>query len=126
MRELAEELLAIEEAAHSEGHTPAQNAGRVYEKLRGQLTRFAGVDGFTSLFRRALAVARIEIPALECLQVKGDGSIEGFEAVSAAAADGGHEAAVVLTANLLTLLATFIGEPLTRRLVKDAWPDEIA
>ena len=37
--------------------------------------------------------------------------------------DGGAEAAVAITAHLLGLLVTFIGEPLTLRLVREAWPD---
>ena len=35
----------------------------------------------------------------------------------------GGEAAVAITAHLLGLLVTFIGEPLTLRLVREAWPD---
>ncbi len=37
--------------------------------------------------------------------------------------NGGVEAAVAITAHLLGLLVTFIGEPLTLRLVREAWPD---
>ena len=33
---------------------------------------------------------------------------------------------VVLVAHLLGLLATFIGESLTLRLARDAWPDAIS
>ena len=37
-------------------------AVRLCEKLRISLTRFAGADGFISLLRRALVLARAEVP----------------------------------------------------------------
>jgi hypothetical protein len=124
MRELAEKLLSIEDAGHSDEHAPAQKAGMVSERLRVHLTRFAGADGFTALIRRALTLSRADVPELQAATVKPDGSIEGLDAASKAATDGGREASIVLTTNLLNLLVTFVGEPLTRRLVNDAWPDE--
>ena len=87
------------------------------------LTRFAGADGFASLLRRALALARAEVPSLQTVTVKPDGSLEGLEALAADATNAGPEAAVAITAHLLGLLVTFIGEPLTLRLVREAWPD---
>ncbi len=92
---------------------------RVCEKLRISLTRFAGADGFTSLLRRALALARAEVPALHGVQVKADGSLEGLEELAADAGSGGVEAAVAITTHLLGLLVTFVGEPITLRLVRE-------
>ena len=37
----------------------------------------------------------------------------------------GADAAVAIIAHLLGLLVTFIGEPLTLRLVGEAWPDAL-
>ena len=34
-----------------------------------------------------------------------------------------NEAAVAILAHLLDLLITFIGQPLTMQLLKEAWPD---
>jgi hypothetical protein len=96
---------------------------RVFEKLRISLARFAGPDGFASLLRRALVLARAEVPALQSVEAKADGSIEGFERVAAQVGDGGADAAVAIIAHLLGLLVTFVGESLTLRLVRDAWPD---
>lgn len=98
-------------------------AVRVCEKLRISLTRFAGADGFTSLLRRALALARSEVPVLHGMQVKADGSLEGLEELVADHSSRGVEAAAAITTHLLGLLVTFIGEPLTLRLVREAWPD---
>ncbi len=92
------------------------------EKLRISLTRFAGAEGFSSLLRRAIALARTEVPALHGITVKADGSIEGLEELAEGAGSGGVEAAAALTAHLLGLLVTFIGEPITLRLVREAWP----
>ena len=88
----------------------------MFERLRVALARFAGSDGFTSLVRRALALASADDPALRQLSVKADGSVEGLERVAS-------DAVVAIVAQFLGLLVTFIGEPLTLRLVRDAWPD---
>ena len=126
IRDLARRLLAVEAASQSAADPRAPEAIRVCEKLRLSLTRFAGVDGFRSLLRRALALARAEVPALHGVTEKADGSIEGLEKVVADGGNsgvGGSDAAVAVTAHLLGLLVTFIGVPLTVCLVRQAWPD---
>lgn len=120
MRDLARRLLALEAASQSATDTHAHEAERVFEKLRISLTRFAGADGFTALSRRALALARADVPSLQSVKVDADGRLKGLEEV---AADTAIEATTAITAHLLGLLATFIGEPLTLRLVREAWPD---
>lgn len=122
MRDLAKRLLAANHAA-SDPHV--HEAVLVSEKLRVPLTRFAGTDGFASLLRRALALARAEVPTLQDARVSADGRLEGLEAPAstAGAGAGGSEAAVALTAQLLGLLVTFIGQPFTLRMVREAWPD---
>lgn len=122
-RDLARRLLAVEAASKIAPNAHVHEAVRVCEKLRISLTRFAGSDGFTSLLRRALTLARADDPLVETVKVKPDGSLEGLEALAVDATNGGPEAAVAITAHLLGLLVTFIGEPLTLRLVRDAWPD---
>jgi len=123
MKDLARSLLAAEAASHPDVDSQVHEALRVLEKLRISLTRFAGPDGFTALMRRALAMARGEVSSLQSVNILSDGSIKGLDEVSANSMDLGVEATVVITANLLTLLVTFIGEPLTIRLISDAWPD---
>ena len=99
-------------------------AVRVCEKLRVSLTRFAGADGFASLLRRALALARAEVPFAAQRQRRPTAPWKDLKSSSADAGTvGGVEAAVAITAHLLGLLVTFIGEPLTLRLVREAWPD---
>ena len=122
MRELARRLLAASQTA-SNPH--AHEAVLVIEKLRTSLTRFAGADGFASLLRRALLLASADVPALQSAKIGADGRLEGLEQLAADTGTGaaGGEAAVAITAHLLGLLVTFIGEPLTLTLVREVWSD---
>lgn len=122
MRELSWRLLTASRTA-SDSHV--HEAAVVSEKLRIPLTRFAGAEGFASLLRRALVLASAEVPALQNLKVGPEGRLEGFDQLAddTGTAAGGSEAAVAITAHLLGLLSTFIGERLTLRLIHEVWPD---
>jgi len=123
MRELAQRLLAVEAASRSATHAHLHEAVRVCEKLRTSLTRFAGADGFTSLLRRALVLARSEVPLLLNVEVEDDGGLRGLDELAAEERNGMSEATVAMTGHLLGLLVTFVGEPITLRLVREAWPN---
>ena len=122
MRDLARRLLAANQIASG---SQGDEAVVLIEKLRITLIKFAGAEGFTSLLRRALALARAEVPSLQNVEIGADGRLEGFEEIVAdkGAGGAGDEAAVAITAHLLGLLVTFIGEPLTLRLERAALPD---
>ena len=122
MRDLARRLLAASPTASG---SQVDEAVVLIEKLRITLIKLAGAEGFTSLLRRALALARAEVPSLQNVEIGADGRLEGFEEIVAdkGAGAAGDEAAVALTAHLLWLLVTFIGEPLTLRLERAALPD---
>jgi len=124
MRDLARRLLA---ASRTDSDLHVHEAAVVIEKLRIILTQFAGADGFASLLRRALVLASADVPSLQSVKIGADGRLEGFEQIVADKATGEarSEAAVAVTAHLLGLLVTFIGEPLTLRLVRAAWPDAL-
>jgi hypothetical protein len=117
IRSLARRLLA--ESHKSEPGATA--AVLVTEKLRAVLTRFAGAEGFSSLLRRALTLARAEAPALESVTIGQDGRLQGLETGSPAE-KAGAEAAEAIVSHLLALLVTFVGEPLTLQLVREGWP----
>lgn len=117
VRALAERLLAIE-AATSAGESFPPPAARLSQKLRVYLTRLIGPDGFTSIQKRALFLARADIPSLQTVTIRAEGHLEGIETLS----DGG-EAATAIIAHMLELLTAFIGESLTLRLMLDAFPD---
>jgi hypothetical protein len=124
IRDFARRLIALEAARDEPPVVGAREAVRVCEKLRRPLARLAGVAGFRSLMSRALALAKDEVSSLAAVQVRADGSLEGLDAAGPDRdAGAGGEGGVVVVAQLLGLLVTFIGEPLTLRLVRDAWPD---
>ena len=129
---LARRLLVLEQArvkstggARSTRGAPdaaSDPAARVCETLREILTAFAGTAGFRSLLTRALTLAEAQAPALACVQVLEDGSLSGLEQLGGASSKAATAAGRVLVAQLLDLLITFIGEPLTLQLVRIAWP----
>ena len=90
----------------------------VSEKLRRPLSTLAGSSGFRSLLARALTLAKAQDPRLSAVQVKPDGSLEGL-----GSGDQDAESGVILIAQLLELLVTFIGEGLVMNLVLDSWPN---
>ena len=93
----------------------------VSEKLRLPLSTLAGSSGFRSILARSLTLAKAQAPGLSAVQVKPDGSLEGLSYLGNQDQDA--EAGVILIAQLLGLLVTFIGEGLMLSLVLDAWPD---
>lgn len=95
-------------------------AFHVSEKLRHPLSALMGAIGFRALLARALTLAKAQLPSLNAVQVKRDGSLEGLNGLRN---DEAAEASVTLIAQLLGLLGTFIGENLMLRLVRDMWPD---
>jgi len=122
-KEFARRLLAYEAGSGKPADAKVSPAFRVCEKLRGPLGKLLGVGGFRSLLSRALALAGAEVPWLRALHIKADGSLEGLDELEAkldsrAVAEG----EVVLAAQLLGLLVTFIGAALTQRLLQDIWP----
>ena len=123
-RDLARRLLAHEAAADKTSLSTESTVIRVYEKLRRSLCTLAGVAGFRSLASRALMLAKAEAPSLSAMQVTADGSLQVLgETESQSDKYQAGEGGVILLAQLLGLLSTFIGEALTLRLVQDAWPD---
>jgi hypothetical protein len=124
IRNFARRLVALEVARDESPAVGARGAVRVCEKLRHPLTRLVGGAGFRSLMSRAVAVAKAEVPSLATVQIHADGTLAGLDGLQHDQdAGAGGEAEVVIIAHLLNLLVTFIGEPLTLHLVRDAWPD---
>jgi len=118
-RELARRLMALETSRDARPAKNGSDAARVCEKLRVPLVKLAGKAGYHSLISRAIAIAKANAPALGPIEVRLDGSLEGFGEIS----ENDAEAGVAILVHLLDLLVTFIGEPVTLGLVRDAWPD---
>jgi hypothetical protein len=122
IRAWAQRLLAVEAENRSASEAHGYAVVRVCETLRISLTEFVGADGFTALLRRALALARVDVPSLKTAKVTADGRLEGIGEFAADARTD-VEAAIAITARLLGLLVTFIGESLTLRLMRNAFPE---
>jgi hypothetical protein len=69
-------------------------------------------------------MAKAEAPSLAAVQVRADGSLVEPDGERDQAGGLLGDGGVAVVAQLLGLLVTLIGEPLTLRLVRDAWPDE--
>jgi hypothetical protein len=124
IQDLARRLFAFEAAHAVSSDAGVDVAVRVIEELRLRLIKLAGVDGFRSLLSRALTLAKAEVSSLTMVQVRADGSLEGFDGIEGSGEAGAAgQPGIVLVAHLLELLVTFIGAPLTLRLVRDKWPD---
>ncbi|HVK12023.1 MAG TPA: hypothetical protein VM597_24840, partial [Gemmataceae bacterium] len=79
IRDFARRLIALEVARDEPPMTGGGAAVRVCEKLRLLLARLAGTEGFRSLMARAVAVAKSEVPSLDAVVVRTDGSLEGLD-----------------------------------------------
>lgn len=120
LRLLAAQLLAMET---DRGVTvDSASAFRVCSRLGVLLTKLAGAAGFRSLLSRALVLARAEEPWLAAVHVDPDGSLVGLEH-HVHNNDELLRGEIALVAQLLALLHLFIGETLTKQLLKEAWPN---
>lgn len=115
-RDLAQRLLTYEGVETSLATADMHAVCRVCDKLRRPLSTLAGAAGFRSLMARALTLAKQESPVLGGWKVMSDGSLQGLNGEAS-------QSGVVLVAQLIGLMITFIGESLTLRLLHDIWVD---
>ena len=124
IQDLARRILAVEAERAKAVGTPVDEVVLACGKLQVPLSRFTGPAGFLSLLSRALVLAQADVPSLTVVQVRPDGSLAGFGEIKHDQDAGELEKGrVVLVGHLLALLATFIGESLTLRFAREAWPD---
>jgi hypothetical protein len=119
MRGLAKQLIVHSGPGNKISRETAP-AFHVIDKLRPHLANLMGIGGFRALLARALVSAKAEVPWLNALQVKPDGTLEGLH--SQINPVEFLEGRVVLVAQLLGLLVALIGPNVTSRLVSDVWP----
>ena len=123
-RDLAQRLLAYENAKGKTSEPTEFTAFRVCETLRQPLCALAGVAGFRSLLSRALTLARAEAPSLSAVQIAEDGSLQGLDALRPQVdADQAGEAGIILITQLLGLLVRVVGEAVTLQLTSEILPD---
>src|SRR5687767_768929 len=124
-RELALKVMAHHAGPAAGAQAIAAAASRAYDDLARVSAPLIGQGGFEALTGRALHLARREYPCLVHAREPEPGAglfaqvVACLERQDAAT---GIEAAAAVFATLTGLLVTFIGEPLTTRLVRKAWP----
>lgn len=96
----------------------------VFEELYALMSPLVGPTGFASVIRRAHHLSRSECRFLDAATIESMPLAKaGIE--SLIAREGGEPVtgcATLLMAQVLALLCSFIGEELTLRLVRRAWP----
>jgi hypothetical protein len=123
MRDLAKRLISCKTAGNRSAPATALAAFHVCEKLHAHMAALMGNAGFRALLAHALALAAAEVPWLRSVRMKGDGAFEGLEEHQAQVDQTElTEGGLVVLAQLLGLLVSFIGERLTFRLVGEVWP----
>jgi len=104
--------------------TVAATARAAYDDLASVLVPLIGQVGFDAVTSRALHLAEHEYPPVKA---GGTDQTGAFDAISAwlMQQDPGvaMEAAATILSMVAQLLVTFIGEPLTMRLLRKGWPD---
>ena len=126
LRRLALKVLAQHAGPGAGAKVLAAAARRAYDDLARVAAPLIGQVGVDALTGRALHLAQREYPWLvhpgDPEQPEGSFAqvISGLERQDPAVATA---AAAALFATFTGLLVTFIGEPLTARLLRKAWPD---
>ena len=122
-------MLAREAGTGAGAPAIAAAARRLFERFAEQLTPLIGDAGVAAICSRSLHLAQRNVPGLAPVRASAQGdapfaplqlSLEQQEPAAAT------EAAVALLATASELLALFIGESLTTRLLCEAWPGDFA
>lgn len=113
---------------HSEGAPPTAPGDALRlgcERLRSQISTLVGPDGYRALLSRAVALAVREHPLLGAAQVDSEGRLTRLEEFTGSCdtVEAEESACAAILANLLALLASFLGTEITRQLLRSAWPD---
>jgi len=124
IQNFAKQILVAEAMRAKRAGISSPDAFSAWQKFRLPLGKLIGRIGVHSLFSRALALAGREVSWLRTLRIKTDGMLNGLNEVKEKLnADQIARGEIVLLERLLELLVTFIGAPLTLRLIEDIWPD---
>jgi len=129
-RDSASDQLALKVLAHHTGPSTgaaavAAAARSAYDALARVSVPLIGQVGVDALTARAMHLAKRDYPWLgardaERLEAPFIQVVSSLEQQDSALAT---EAAAAVLATLAELLVTFIGEPLTARLLRQAWPE---
>ena len=122
-------MLAREAGTAADAPAIAAASRRLCEHFARQLTPLIGDAGVAAIYARSLHLVQRDFPSLAPARGsnQGDGpyvrlqqSLEHQQPAVASAA------AVAVLTTVGDVLASFIGESLTTRLLREAWPDDFA
>jgi hypothetical protein len=122
-------MLAREAGTDADAQAIAAAFLRLCEHFARQLTPLIGDSGVAAIFARSLHLVQRQFPALAAIRASDQrhGTFahaqQCLEHQQPALAS---ESAVALLTTVGELLASFIGEGLTTRLLREAWPDDFA
>jgi hypothetical protein len=105
--------------------TLADAAEAVCQKLGQRLERMITFDGYQALLSRALYLTSKPFPFVARIQpnsLPGRYLTEVRACIQDEESAHAHQGLAMLLASLIGLLANFIGDELTLRLVSDVWP----
>lgn len=123
MRDLAQRLIDHETTRLGTAGATTPASFPVCAKLRPHLATLMGSTGFRVLLSRALQLSRETVSWLRFVMVNPEGTVEMIVGTQPPEdLQVMENGSVELVARLLALLAAFIGEALTLRIVQDAWP----
>ena len=129
VRKVFRRMLAREAGTAADASAMAAAASRVCERFAHQLVPLIGDAGVTAICARSLHLVQRQFPGLASVRPLDQGAgplalLQSFLEQQEPAAATEVAAAVLATAS--ELLASFIGESLTTRLLCEAWPDDFA
>ena len=94
-----------------------------FERLKIHLSRRLGKGGYLALLKRAVTLASVDYPWIECLTLSDDGTLRGIElAPNTLSVPETIAGSVAILASFIGLLDTFIGRDLCLRVLQSGWP----
>ena len=125
LRQIAHRLMTQQVGTRRDAGELAFAAVNVYATLLTSLSPLLGDLGSSALLRRSLKLTEATFPCyIEVRVAEKDCLLNAVGAcLRKQSPDAAWDAAVAVLTVYIELLATFIGEPLTRQLLLEAWPD---
>jgi len=125
LQQVAHRLITQQVGTSPDPDRVASAAVTVYTQLLGTLSPLLGELGSAALLRRSLRLIETAFPCYtEVRRAESDGLLQAVGVcLRRQAPDIASEASGALLATYLELLATLIGERLTRQLLQEAWPE---
>ena len=128
-RRVFRRMLVREAGTGADASAVAAATGRLCEHFAHHLRPLVGDAGVAAIYARSLHLAQRHVPGLVPVRASGqdDGPLTRAQHfLKHQESPVAAEAAVAVLATVGELLASFIGDSLTTRLLREAWPDDFA